>query len=562
MDHQKLLEIQSHLDERDDWCHLDELAGTSPEICDFVASISDVPAQFAPDVIEVIWVDRPCGLERVDSFLVRQLGFGNALRFDLCPGAPSFNAEVLFGSSRREGCFDSGTNELVLVDLAFIDSAAVARLNRIIATLPAFGLQRLCIVTEMNEIASAFEDRLTEVARVRKFRMPRLSERSVDIPYEVHLAARHVGSGLDQFSICGLTALCSNGLAGDVAELDHIVQHLVRRNAQDVVLDETLVRKQVADSQVKFRAAEYPPCDVLWAELRAKRDQIDQLCTALIQTPFFVSDSAVVSQSPVGSPSPEFDFFRLVSWAYVTLQEQAKPNLDAVLRLMTGLKVSPSPIVEVRLQVGRLRTYLQHSLQYGSESDQATMQVVFSWFEKAIGKRQPQRQDFEACSRSLLFQQIQVFDQILKFLDRLNRDTLRELPIRQWLAYRETTWPKHSFQVIVNEALRNLDRSDLDEIIVCEAILAELQERLRATKQTENREHILVSRSEILIQERYPVTPPINGSDLIDLGVLPGRELGELLKEIRDRFEETQATKEELLSEFAEVISNAKQVRE
>jgi hypothetical protein len=253
------------------------------------------------------------------------------------------------------------------------------------------------------------------------------------------------------------------------------------------------------------------------------------------------------NSNPVGAVSPEFGFLQLVSWAYVTIVENGEPNLRCVLRHFSGQRLDNKRVGEIRDTIVCLRTFLQHSLAYGSDHDRVTLNKACSWFEITIGRRQPERNDFEACIRGLLLECHALIDDLLQFLRNVGRDKFRDIVIQQWVDARERTWPRHKFDAIVARVLHDLGRSDLKVEVVCSQNLKEMNDVLAASASLDDREAMLARFVEQRICQRYPLPLPVSARDLIALGVPPGPQIREILCTLLERFESGLHDRNELL---------------
>lgn len=549
-------EVLERVSTTKDWQHPCSLAGVSEQVNDFVRQFAMIDLRGSENSREVISIDRPRGCARVDDAIVRDFDFSDGSRVNLDYEADSYNCKLLFGTGSRSGCLELNPTDLVVVNADAIPEAVIGRL-RVTISQQLTALRRLLVIADHRSMAPELIATFKALGATRDLRIPRLHERIEDIAYEIHFAAMEYKAGLDSFSADSVQLLCSHPWHGDVHELDTVVQKCLRLHQGDGLIDGWLVAEQLSQATFSLSHSRATSCDKLWSELVEKQTEANQLTTALMQLPFFVT-TAATTPTPVGSDAPEFDFFRLVSWGYVCLFEQARSNLPSVERLMGGLGVNPGRIKSVREYVDRLRTFLQHSLQYNSDRDRATIEAAGDWFQLSIGRRLPSIKDYEKCSRKLLMQLHDAHDDLLQFLRKVNDDELRELTLRQWRHMRETSWPKNQFQQIVDNVLISQDRDDLNGRVVCERVLNQLQERLSATNDSQDRVAILTATTERLIAELFPEEIPVCGRDLIELGIPAGPKIGLILAKMREHFAQHRGSRESLLGDFHEVIRDAK----
>ena len=240
---------------------------------------------------------------------------------------------------------------------------------------------------------------------------------------------------------------------------------------------------------------------------------------------------------------------RLVSWAYMKFIEEADPNLDLALKFFIGLGRGPEreAILGFKELVGRLRTFDQHRLKYGSEKDQKTLHTAQSWFERACGSRLPSDQHFERCILALLQEIDGVLRSLVAFLTALERDEYRDTILGQWQDGRTRAWPKHAYAKLVSDVLEDLGRADLRPDVVTDRLLPALQRQLEVLADGADKGRCLRAWLERQIPVDFPSPPLFNGDDLRALGYTPGRELGVMKKHLDELASKGGVSREELL---------------
>jgi len=79
-----------------------------------------------------------------------------------------------------------------------------------------------------------------------------------------------------------------------------------------------------------------------------------------------------------GGFDDELAFYRLVNWGYVLVEEAAKIPLAFLMRL-PPLRADGS----LRSEIGSLRTYVAHNLNFESKRDLKTLAFAHRWFKAA-----------------------------------------------------------------------------------------------------------------------------------------------------------------------------------
>src|SRR5207253_638701 len=111
----------------------------------------------------------------------------------------------------------------------------------------------------------------------------------------------------------------------------------------------------------------------------------------------------------------ELGFLHVVSWLYTLYYEAGRISVAFLCEKMAmyGVNGGGGGHGHRRI-VDRLRTYLQHNLDYGSDEDRSTILMCDTWFASACGTRMPQREDHgDACLDKLLSDAKAFLEQVL-----------------------------------------------------------------------------------------------------------------------------------------------------
>lgn len=555
MNQDQLNELFETLSDSSEWIHQESFAGVSQELKQFTAQAVAISKEAVSDQrSRIIYCERLGNCGRIDEALVDILGFHGSRIVKLEAGADAHNLCEIFGMGARPSLLESTDEQVAIFGFEFLLPYQVSRFYEQTAIWFRHRFKKLLIVSNCNH---EFEEKTPKIdgALISKsIIFPPLASRKIDIPFVIQDAARRCNGGLELVSLDGANMLISHSWHGDIEEIDRVVRALFSSSGEGLIEE-----RDVKDCLSRTRpplTRRGLPIDYLklWQQVQHLKSEIDRLTTSLTGFSFFAFQSAATTKSPLESDWPELNFLRLVSWAYVTVIENAEPNLRIVAKLFAGQNLKADRVFEMRDSVGCLRTLLQHSLQYGEERDQDTIAKTAAWFEGAIGKPQPRQSDFENCIRHLLNEVEDLFKRLLHFLNRLNDDELRRISIAQWIDHKETEWPKHKFAKIVEAAIQNLGRQDLNVNVVCDKLLDSLRSRLKVTSENEDRQAILLCLAESEVDEKFPMTLPVSGSDIISLGVPKGPLVSEIRKAVQLKFESGITEKSKLL-EYAATMA-------
>lgn len=504
MNQEELEKILIRFDSDNSWLNHKVFVGESNELRTFLDNLNQVASRFRDSVNpEIIFFNRIGKCRRIDDAVVEILGYPASQSIQLCPGCDVYNHKQLFGDSIELSIFEK---DLECISIVYLEHLSPRLLTRFVRNLSVWLTQHPKKVLLIGEPLVFPEDYLHPIRQwTTELPFPRLKNRKQDVVYELQLAARAFEGGVDRFSLEALNSLLEHDWDGDVGEIEQVVFRIFRQceDKEEIGLEQVdfcLIKKD------KVRDRRNDNTDILdrWRDVVAQREDIDRIATSLIGSPFFSQRAETSTQRPLGSGCPELDFFRLVSWAYMMFVECGGPNIASVAKLAGGLRVNVEAIQETRDTVGRLRTFLQHSLQYGSHSDQQTIEQASRWFDAAVGRLHPLEQDYRVCSIVLLRSIATAFNLILSFLRRLNEDEYKHVVLQQWKDRIEDVWPKHQFDAAINKAIISLQRSDLDLDSICKKLLPKMQERLKVTSKETDRHKALKEYAEYLIDELFP----------------------------------------------------------
>ncbi|QDV11482.1 hypothetical protein CA51_13460 [Rosistilla oblonga] len=497
-------ELLERLADESQWLHLRAFAGQSDEIRQFVDELKAAQvAEQSANPAKILLFVRYGNSRRIDEAVINALEFPSINPIVLQDGCGEHNHNSLFGKGIDRSVCEHDEMKIVVKNIHHLDDAGQRRLTRYLRAWLPFAQKQILLIGQdcaaFEETRSIFSDFTTG------FRYPTLTQRIGDLVYELHLAARSCRGGLDSLNIESVKLLLDHAWPGDIGEIDSVMRRIFREMNSGRELEVEFVRSCIAPRNVsRIKALPHDELIQRWNDLVRIREQIDQLTTSFIGAPFFAQRAETFTQRPLGSGCSEFDFFRLVSWSYMMLVECGGPNVLSFEKLAGGLQVQADQVSEIKTVSGRLRTYLQHSLQYASKSDQATIDIAGQWFDKTVGRLTPQSHDYEVCVATLIGQLTDAFHDIRNFLRLLNEDEYKTAIIRQWKDRVEKAWPKHELDSIVGEALGELGRSDLDPIATSMKLLGKMQERLKVVARDENPRELMLNHAKSLVRAQFP----------------------------------------------------------
>ncbi len=531
-----------------EWKLVAGLVGTSAAIREFAAVLATAQARFGqdPDGAHLLVVFRAPGCARLDNAIRELLGLGGATLVVLRRAAPFYNEGILFGVGTRKG----------VQGLEHIDERALGRLachlrhwrgpRTLTVLLVGFHPGHESIITAHRDWKHAAQ-----------LKLPPLVVRREDIPWALHVAAEDCGGGLNDFPADALDVLMRYDWPGDLEELATFVRRLYaahaatrRRSFGKHELQEAL------GGAAGFTESQETPLH-LWGRIQNLVQECDRRTVLLMGTPFFLDGTLPAQAAPLSSEWPEVNLARLVSWSYMTFIEAAEPSAKIIVKLAQGLHLSMGGLALARQTAVALRTFEHHRLEAGSTHDKTTMSTACDWYQQACGRRQPELEDVERCISRLQLDIIRGLEDIVAFLQAVAGDEFRHVILQQWRGFAEKQWPKHRYDFLVAEVIGQLGRADLRPEVVSEKLLTSLQSALAVTADGSDKESVIRALIERKILSEFPREMPVDGRDIIELGI-QGPAIAQVLSQLRSDFVANNSSRESLLVLAKEVVEKSR----
>ncbi len=535
---------------------LDCFAGESVALSGFLDSLKTADAQAA----EMLLVEHNCRHHKLDNRVVAELGLLGTKITDLECGAPTHNLMTLFGHHGTESLFEQADRSIAIRG---IENTCCQTIDRLIKHWQVWKNKNRRVVLFSHALSeqTRYVKSILENFGFHLISIPALKKRQQDVPFEIHRIAQSFSGGLDQFELEAVNRLAMYDWESDVYGLEFVISQLYQGFHET---DEILVSKEQVDIAISnLRATRGEKLSklgsinptILWQKITETISEADSRCMAIIGSPFFARNNMPNIESPLKTTDPELRFLRLVSWAYTTLWERSFPNMKIAISSLHVYNMEKIGLTECRDNVQKLRTFFQHSMEFSSAHDQQTLATTNEWFRNSIGRSYPEHSDYEPCANHLLDEIHTCVFNVVEFLRNLQSDELGEATIvKQWKRERETTWPKYKIETLVSSTVKRLARSDLSVRAITDQLLKEIQQRLSVAAVDSNLEQVVVDIVEHALSTKFKMSMPVNAKDIIALGVEPGQRLGEILKDLREKFEGGMTNKESLLEEARKMI--------
>lgn len=249
---------------------------------------------------------------------------------------------------------------------------------------------------------------------------------------------------------------------------------------------------------------------------------------------------------------PELCFSTLVSWLYVLYQEAARRNLDFITKKFQPYRISISSNAgESKKLIHAFRTVLQHQMDFvNSQSDLAKKNLCDHWYYTLIQKNEPTTaEDWTICVNELLNSAHEYIKAILVCLKMISRNEHREIVIEEWVNLSLRDYSSYDFENVLVKVLNRLGLANIfDTNVLAKKHHSSWKKELDVLP-----DDFIFEEHATRIIERFIIKKeilPINGNDIIALGVAPGPRVLELLAKARDIFYNEPCSKEMLLKKL------------
>jgi hypothetical protein len=297
--------------------------------------------------------------------------------------------------------------------------------------------------------------------------------------------------------------------------------------------------------------------DNLLLRVLTARDNANRLAVGLNGIPPGLFGEMSLSL-PSFSP-PELGFIRAVSWLYVLYYEAGRVGT----RFLANKIEVYSPLGLVALdghvdRVGKLRTYLQHNLDFRQTHDRSVQATCEDWIASVCGSRVPATQaQWRKCVKALLHEAIEFLDALLGVLRSIESDESREAIVDDWKVHIERYHPAHKFDELIVVVSREMGRDALDAVAFRKRFYDKWTSELRLLSPGyafDREARKLIESALLTTTERLL---PITGEDIMAyFQIAPGRKVGELLAIARKLYDTEACSATDLLPRIAAEISS------
>lgn len=275
----------------------------------------------------------------------------------------------------------------------------------------------------------------------------------------------------------------------------------------------------------------------------------NNICSSKI---LFFSDISI----KVKFTNPELCFHTLISWLYILYHEASGRNLVFITKKILPYKISISnKAEESQKTIHAFRTLLQHQMDFeNSPTDIAKKNKCDSWYQSLIKKIEPNRQeDWVICVNELLDSVLEFLQAILSCLKAIAKSEHIDIVIEEWtrLVYRD--YSVYDFEKVLLAALQNIGLSGFfDTNYLTKKNIDSWRKELDVLPDDFNFENHAYKIIERFLLRKEII--PIDGQDILSLGIEPGKRIFDLLLKAKEIFYNQPCNKEDLLKSIKLLI--------
>ncbi len=283
-------------------------------------------------------------------------------------------------------------------------------------------------------------------------------------------------------------------------------------------------------------------------ELVRAKDELDALVRG-----FRGDDAGATTPLSVRLPKlipPELGFIQTVSWLYAFFHEVAKVDIVFLSEKFDAYELDVSREGrDHRSHLGRLRTYLQHNLNFTRGRDRETERSCKSWFRDACGTSVPNTDaEWRSCLAKLLLEAISFLAYLIEAIRRIERDEAHAQIREDWIRRVDRQHGPEEFDTLISITANDMGRESLDVVRLRQRFFEKWMAALRLLADGYDFQREARRLIEYAILSEPAAGLPITGVDVIEaLGIPPGPEVGRLLERAKRLYEESPVSAEELL---------------
>ena len=295
----------------------------------------------------------------------------------------------------------------------------------------------------------------------------------------------------------------------------------------------------------------------LWYKLLALRNKLQILSNGILG--FSKSFGELTLRLPRESPG-ELAFIQSVTWLYGFYFEAGQINFKFLLERMETFNFPDlSKHQNHYLDIRKLRTFLQHTLDLDSNTNLDLQEYCGKWFFTRCGSTLPADDlDWEMCLDDLLRTSILFLEGNELCIRRIEQDESSASIVRQWTARLNQYHPRHEFEKLVGEVAYQIGQNWLDPLSTTNRYYEKWTKELKNL--TPEYDFLAEARKliEATILSEHDLPLPISGTDVIEeFGIAPGAEVRKFLLKARQLYFSNPTDRQTLLANLKKLAEKS-----
>lgn len=259
----------------------------------------------------------------------------------------------------------------------------------------------------------------------------------------------------------------------------------------------------------------------------------------------------------------ELGFARTISWLFATYHEVGKINVEFLSGRLSAYNLDPDgKFCEYLRMVHQLRTFFQHNLDLSKAHNRDIQQSCGRWLRDQCRTSIPENEEqWTGCLAGLLNDSLNFLKAIQSCLRRIEQDESREQILREWDFRRKRYHPPHEFDNLISIVAADMGRENLDAVRLRKRFYDKWTKELELLQG--NYDFKVVARKlieHVLLVETTPVLP-ITGDDIMkEFNVLPGSQVGTLLRQARNFYDTEPCSRDTLFEKLRQSVGSDKTI--
>jgi len=254
--------------------------------------------------------------------------------------------------------------------------------------------------------------------------------------------------------------------------------------------------------------------------------------------------------------NPEQCFENLISWFYVRCIEMSGKNVDFIQKKLKPNNISVSlNASNFQKLIHAFRTNLHHNLDLvNSQRDIGIKNTCDEWMRNKLGTGESKTESsWKSLNHTILDESIEFLDGIFYCLNVIADSEHTDVVIKEWERLIKRNYTPFDFEQVLIIVLENLGLTDFfDTRVLTQLSFTKWRHQLDVLPENFNFQSVAYKIIESFVVQSKII--PIDGNDLIAMGVPKGPRVSQILLKAKDLFSSKPCFKSELLEQLKEYL--------